>query len=143
MKSQFDIDIENLISSSLKKTSDALLRQAEDLRRRPQRKNLASARPLRELQMQLSQILQLPAPGMDKFLPFFISLYIDDIFSNLLTETPYNERVRIFREELFTEIGKLLKELSEVYQKGRKSMVFGVYKKLVNAYLKKIDKLNS
>lgn len=131
-----------LILISIEQAANALLSQAKELSQHPEKDALASARPLRELQMQFSQISQLPFSSTDKFLLFFISLYIEDIFSNILADTPFSEDVKSAREALFYEIGKLLKELADSYQEGKESDLYKIYKELVRVYLEKIDFLN-
>ena len=79
----------------------------------------------------------------DVVLIFFITSYIEDIFSNLLTDTPYTEDVKQARESLFFEIGDLLKKLSRAYKNGEDIVLYEICKKLVHVYLEKIDFLNS
>jgi len=131
-----------LILNSLKQAANSLITQAKELNENPDMDALASARPLRELQIQFSQIAQLPFSITDRFLLFFISLYIEDIFSNLLIDTPYTEDIKNAREKLFHEIGKLLRQLYQSYKENNETELYRIYKELVYVYLKKIDYLN-
>lgn len=133
---------EKMIQNSISHAADLLINQAENLHIKPEKNALASAEPLNELKQQLHQLSNLPLSQTGKFLIFFVTAYIEDIFSNLLTDTPYTENVKLAREKLFCEIGSLLKKLSGAYENGEDSTLYETYKELVHIYLEKIEFLN-
>lgn len=131
-----------IIQETLNRAGDALCAQAEKISATPEAHELASARPLKELQLKFSQLIQLPLSSDDRFLLFFMSSYIDDIFANLLVDTPFSIEIEEARETLYREIGKLLHQFAEAYLLNQQGEVFEIMKELVRVYLEKIDRMN-
>lgn len=132
----------SIIQATLKQAGKALRDQAEKIAANPEAHELASARPLKELQLKFSQLIQLPLSSDDRFLLFFMSAYIDDIFANLLVDTPFSIEIEEARETLYREIGELLHRLAEAYLQNQQGEVFEIMKELVRVYLEKIDRMN-
>ncbi len=132
----------SIIQAILKQTGDALLDQAEKIAANPEAHELASARPLKEMQLKFSQLIQLPLNSDDRFLLFFMSTYIDDIFANLLLDTPFSAEIEEARATLYKEIGDLLPRLASAYFESKQDELFQIMKELVKVYFVKIDLMN-
>ena len=87
-------------------------------------------------------MIHLPLGRKEKFLLFFLTTYIDDIFSNLLLDAPYSEDIKVAREELFSQIGTLFQQLNKAYKGNNDEGIFEILQELAKIYLEKIDKLN-
>ncbi|MBI5676841.1 MAG: hypothetical protein HZC48_13660 [Nitrospirae bacterium] len=132
----------SIIQATLKQAGDDLLDQAKKIAADSEAQELASARPLKEMHLKFSQLIQLPLNSDDRFLLFFMTTYIDDIFANLLLDSPFSTEIEEAREILFKEIGELLHRLAGAYLKNQQGELFEILKELTRVYLEKIDRMN-
>jgi hypothetical protein len=132
----------DLVLGPIRAAAEVLTAQGRELRARHDKDSLASAKALKELQMEVAPLVQLPFRSTDRFLLFFLSLYIEDVFANILTDTPYSEAIKEARAYLLEQIGSRLKRLASAYRRNDEMKLYETCKELVQVYLDKIDELN-
>jgi hypothetical protein len=97
---------------------------------------------LRPFQRQLDGVQHILREPHIKFLCFFMSSFIGDVFYNLAGDVPPDEDIYQARSEVLTRMGKALIALAENIESEAYDKCYDCYVDLVNFYISKIEKLN-
>lgn len=97
---------------------------------------------LRPFQRQLDDFQDIFQERHIKFLCFFMSSFIGDVFYNLAGDVPPDEDVHQARSEVLTRMGKALIALAENIESKAYDKCYDCYVDLANFYVRKIEELN-
>lgn len=100
---------------------------------------------IRDIQGELRKLASRTIDERLTFLVFFIPLFVDDIYYNLVGDIVgiNSEILEGVRKEMFAYLGKSLIELSGILETGEMDHLFPVYAKLVAFYISKVNELNA
>lgn len=103
------------------------------------------ARYIRDIQGELRELALQAIDERIIFLLFFIPIFVDDIYYNLVGDIVgvSSEILEISRQEIFSFLGKSLKEMAVKLSLGDFDNLNQIYTKLVSFYIFKVNKLNS
>jgi hypothetical protein len=81
--------------------------------------------------------------SLTRFLSYFMSEYIDDVYFNLVGDVGYSEAADSYRHDFLKDVGSLLVQLGESVNSGQRHRCYEVCEKLAISYLDVIERINT
>jgi hypothetical protein len=98
--------------------------------------------PLRRLQGQCERYLGVARSGQDRFLLFFLSVFLEDVFYNLSGDVPYNQDSDRRKRRFFGDLAKELERLGVALSTGGANQGGQGCQRMVASYLDTITEIN-
>lgn len=101
-----------------------------------------SIAPLRGLQEQAERYLQIATIPRTRFLFFFLSAFLQDVFYNLAGDVPYQEESQRRRQEFFLALPESLRKFSVAIAADSTGDAIVSCQQMVSEYLDTVTRIN-
>lgn len=118
------------ISSQLENAGKALIANPTD------------GKPLRHAGIMLSDLQYDVKDKSLRFISFFLSNFVEDLFYNLSGDIPFNEFVLSAQHSLFSKTGEFLCDIAKIVENRHEDDVQATLENMIFEYIETIIKLN-
>lgn len=98
--------------------------------------------PLHRLHEQAERYLRVAKTPRVRFLLFFLSAFLQDVFYNLSGDVPYGAESQRCRHGFFVELAKDLREFSSTIANEDAAHSFKVWERMVSSYCEAVERIN-
>jgi hypothetical protein len=97
--------------------------------------------PLRRLHEEAERYLRLAKTPRARFELFFLSVFLQDVFYNLLGDVPYEAQSHRYQEQFFLDLANDLRKLSSTISDESGSS-FEAWERMVSSYCETVSRIN-
>jgi hypothetical protein len=101
-----------------------------------------SLAPLHRLRDQAERYLRVAKTARARLSLFMFSVFLQDVFYNLVGDVPYEEESERCRQQFFVDLARYLRECSSAIADEEISHSFAAWEEMVSAYCKTVNSIN-
>jgi hypothetical protein len=136
------VDIGNCIENSKENFIVVWIKQAIEEMTAGSESGSISLSPLKRLQRRLENSQSVDLSEENRFLVFFLAIFIQDVFYNLAGDVPYSENSEQEKQKFYSKLVGDLEQLSDAINQADSSKKLNTCMQLVNNYLDGVKSIN-